>query len=145
MMFFGESMKYFLATAALLAAATGAQAASPTLTVYKDPSCGCCAEWVKHVNQAGIQTKVIDSSDMTAVKARLGVPTQFGSCHTAVIDGSAQVVEGHVPAAAVRKLAAKPTLKGVAVPGMPANSPGMGQMDGKLVTVDFSGKPFSKD
>lgn len=57
----------------------------------------------------------------------------------------AQVVEGHVPAAAVRRLAGMPTLTGVAVPGMPANSPGMGKMDGKLVTVDFSGKAFSKD
>ncbi|WP_367395249.1 DUF411 domain-containing protein [Cupriavidus sp. Agwp_2] len=138
-------MKHLLTTVAFLTAAAGAHAASPTLTVYKDPNCGCCEEWVKHVNQAGIRTKVINSSDVTAMKTKLGVPAQFGSCHTAVIDGSGQVVEGHVPAAAIRKLAAKPTLKGVAVPGMPANSPGMGQMDGNLVTVDFSGKPFSKD
>ncbi|SCU74727.1 protein involved in copper detoxification [Cupriavidus necator] len=138
-------MQYLLSTVAFLVVATGAHAASPTLTVYKDPNCGCCEEWVKHVNQAGIRTKVINSSDMTAMKTKLGVPAQFGSCHTAVIDGSAQVVEGHVPATAVRKLAAHPTLKGVAVPGMPANSPGMGRMDGNLVTVDFSGKPFSKD
>ncbi|WP_061959533.1 DUF411 domain-containing protein [Cupriavidus pauculus] len=138
-------MKCVLTIAALLAIATGAQAASPMLTVYKDPNCGCCSEWVKHVNKAGIRTKIIDSSDVTVIKASFGVPTQLRSCHTAVIDGSAQVVEGHVPAAAVHKLAATPALKGVAVPGMPANSPGMGQMDGKLVTVDFSGKPVSKD
>jgi len=138
-------MKHLLTTVAFLTIAAGAHAASPTLTVYKDPNCGCCEEWVKHVNQAGIRTKLINSSDVTAMKTKLGVPAQFGSCHTAVVNGSAQVVEGHVPATAIRKLAANPTLKGVAVPGMPANSPGMGRMDGNLVTVDFSGKPFSKD
>ncbi|GAA0794699.1 MULTISPECIES: DUF411 domain-containing protein [Cupriavidus] len=120
-------------------------AASPTLTVYKDPDCGCCEEWIKHVNQAGIRTKVVNSPDVAATKNKLGVPAHFASCHTAVIDASGQVVEGHVPATTIQKLAAKPSMKGVAVPGMPANSPGMGQMDGKLVTVDFAGRPFSKD
>lgn len=138
-------MKSLLSTVALIALAAGAHAASPTLTVHKDPNCGCCEEWVRHVNQAGIRTKVINSSDVAAMKTKLGVPAQFGSCHTAVMDGSGQVVEGHVPAAAIRKLVAHPTLKGVAVPGMPSNSPGMGRMDGNLVTVDFSGKLFSKD
>ncbi|CAG9183807.1 DUF411 domain-containing protein [Cupriavidus respiraculi] len=138
-------MKRILTTVALLSIGAGAYAASPALTVYKDPNCGCCEEWVKHVNQAGMPTKVVNSSDVAAVKNKLGVPAQLASCHTAVIEGSGQVVEGHVPATAIRKLVAKPSLKGVAVPGMPANSPGMGQMDGSLVTVDFAGKPFSKD
>lgn len=137
-------MKRILTTVALLTIGAGAYAASPVLTVYKDPNCGCCEEWVKHVNQAGMPTKVINSSDVAAVKSKLGVPTQLASCHTAVIEGSGQVVEGHVPATAIRRLVAKPSLKGVTVPGMPANSPGMGQMDGNLVTVDFAGKPFSK-
>ncbi len=84
-------------------------------------------------------------SDVAAVKTRLGVPARLNSCHTAVMDGSGQVIEGHVPAGAIQKLSVKPALKGVAVPGMPANSPGMGRMDGTLVTVDFGGKPFSRD
>jgi len=138
-------MKHILTTVAYLAVGASAYAASPTLIVYKDPNCGCCEEWVKHVNQAGLRTKVINSSDLAVVKTKLGVPAQFSSCHTAVMDGSGQVVEGHVAAGAIRKLAANPSLKGVAVPGMPANSPGMGRMDGNLVTVDFGGKPFSKD
>ncbi|KAA0178778.1 CopG family transcriptional regulator [Cupriavidus gilardii] len=138
-------MKRILTIAALLAVSASTYAASPALTVYKDPNCGCCEAWVKHVNQAGFRIKVIDSSDVATLKAKLGVPAHLASCHTAVIDGGGQVVEGHVPAAAVRKLAATPALKGVAVPGMPANSPGMGKMDGNLVTVDFSGRPFSKD
>lgn len=66
-------------------------------------------------------------------------------CHTGIIVGSGQVIEGHVPAAAVAKLVAKRTLKGVAVPGLPMNSPGMGKMDGTLVTVDFSGNAFFRN
>lgn len=140
-------MKGIVATVAFftVTVAATAYAAAPTLLVYKDASCGCCDGWVQHLNEAGIRTKVIDSPDVAAVKAKLGVPASLGSCHTAVIEGTGQVVEGHVPAAAVRKLIARPAVRGVAVPGMPANSPGMGQMDGNLSTVDFSGKPFSKD
>ncbi|MFS8980821.1 DUF411 domain-containing protein [Cupriavidus necator] len=138
-------MTKLLITAALLAIGVTAQAASPYMVVYKDPNCGCCEAWVQHLNEAGIRTKDVNSSDVSAIKAKLGVPAQLGSCHTAVLEGTGQIVEGHVPAAAVRKLAASPAVKGVAVPGMPANSPGMGKMDGKLVTVDFGGKPFSKN
>lgn len=134
-----------LFTAALLAIGVTAYAGSPSLVVYKDPNCGCCEAWVQHVNEAGIRTKVINSSDVSAVKAKLGVPKHLSSCHTAVLEGTGQVVEGHVPAAAVKKLAASPAVKGVAAPGMPVNSPGMGKMDGNLVTVDFDGKPFSKN
>ncbi len=138
-------MKKFLFTAALLAIGVTAHAASASLVVYKDPNCGCCEGWVRHLNEAGIRTKIINSNDVDAIKTKLGVPAQLGSCHTAVMEGTGQVVEGHVPAAAVRKLAASPAINGVAVPGMPANSPGMGKMDGNLVTVDFGGKPFSKN
>ncbi|WP_354677203.1 DUF411 domain-containing protein [Cupriavidus plantarum] len=138
-------MTKHLFTAALLAIAVTAHAASPSLVVYKDPNCGCCEAWVQHVNEAGIRTKVINSSDVSAIKVKLGVPTHLSSCHTAVLEGTGQVVEGHVPAAAVRKLVASRAVKGVAVPGMPANSPGMGTMDGNLVTVEFGGKPFSKN
>jgi hypothetical protein len=129
----------------LAAAATLAHAAGEAITVYKDPNCGCCTAWIAHLREAGYKVKAIDSDDMAAVKKRLGVPAELESCHTGVLDASGQVVEGHVPAAALARLVATPSVKGVAVPGMPANSPGMGKMDGKLVTVDFSGKPFSKN
>lgn len=138
-------MKKLLLATALLAIGVTAHAGSPSLVVYKDPNCGCCEAWVQHLNEAGIRTRVVNADDVPAIKAKLGVPEQLGSCHTAVIEGTGQVVEGHVPAAAVRKLAASPAVKGVAVPGMPANSPGMGKMDGNLVTVDFGGKPFSRN
>lgn len=131
--------------AALLMAANVAFAAGNSITVYKDANCGCCEGWVTHMREAGYQVKAIDSPDMAAVKKRLGVPETLGSCHTGVVDKSGQVIEGHVPAAAVARMIAKPEVKGVAVPGMPANSPGMGKMDGKLVTVDFEGRHFSRD
>lgn len=136
--------KLFLASL-LVAVSTLAHAAGEAITVYKDPNCGCCAEWIEHLRESGYKVKAVNSDDMTAVKKRLGVPEKLESCHTGVVEASGQVVEGHVPAAAVAKLISTPAVKGVAVPGMPANSPGMGKMDGNLVTVDFSGKQFSKN
>ncbi len=97
------------------------------------------------MRDSGYKVKAVDSDDMGAVKKRLGVPENLESCHTGVVDASGQVVEGHVPATVLAKLIAAPAVKGVAVPGMPANSPGMGKMNGKLVTVDFAGKQFSRD
>jgi hypothetical protein len=138
-------MKSYLIAGLLMAASTLAHAAGEAITVYKDPNCGCCGAWVEHLREAGYKVKAVDSDDMAAVKKRLGVPENLESCHTGVVDASGQVVEGHVPATALAKLIAAPAVKGVAVPGMPANSPGMGKMNGKLVTVDFAGKQFSKD
>ncbi|MGH8786331.1 MAG: DUF411 domain-containing protein, partial [Cupriavidus necator] len=76
-------MKKFLFTAALLAIGVTAHAASASLVVYKDPNCGCCEGWVRHLNEAGIRTKIINSNDVDAIKTKLGVPAQLGSCHTA--------------------------------------------------------------
>ena len=95
------------------------------ITIYKDPNCGCCTEWVKHVQASGFDATVRDTPDMTAVKASLGVPATLHSCHTAKV--GAYVVEGHVPAdLIVRMLQEKKTdVRGLAVPCMPAGSPGM--------------------
>lgn len=138
-------MKKLAFAALLVAATTFAHAAGEAITVYKDPECGCCAAWIEHLREAGYKVKAVESDDMAAVKKRLGVPTELASCHTGVVDASGQVVEGHVPASALARLISTPSVKGVAVPGMPMNAPGMGKMDGKLVTVDFAGKPFSKN
>ncbi|WP_194711982.1 DUF411 domain-containing protein [Noviherbaspirillum soli] len=138
-------MKKLFIASLLAVASTLAHAAGEAITVYKDPNCGCCSAWIEHLREAGYKVRAIDSDDMAAVKKRLGVPENLESCHTGVVDASGQVVEGHVPATALAKLIAAPAVKGVAVPGMPANSPGMGKMNGKLVTVDFAGKQFSKD
>lgn len=108
-----------------------AEAAAPTLiTIYKDPSCGCCTKWVDHLRSAGLRTLVHDRTDMDSLKDSLGVPASLRSCHTAVVGKF--VVEGHVPAADVKKLIAKPPkgIVGLAVPDMPAGSPGM-EMPGR--------------
>lgn len=102
-----------------------AMSAPATITVYKDPSCGCCTKWVEHLRSAGLRAAVHDRGDMDALKDSLGVPAALRSCHTAV--AGRYVIEGHVPAADIKRLVATAphgTL-GIAVPGMPAGSPGM--------------------
>jgi hypothetical protein len=96
----------------------------PSIQVYKDPTCGCCAIWVEHLRKAGFTATVNDVGDMNAVKAKYGVPQRARSCHTAFVDG--YVIEGHVPAADVQRLLRRrPAVVGLAVPGMPIGSPGM--------------------
>ena len=111
----------FLAASALPLATT---AAAPTpVEVWKDPSCGCCKDWVKHLEEHGFRVTVNDSGNASA-RARLGIPQKFGSCHTALVDGYA--LEGHVPASDIRRLLKeRPKAVGLAVPGMPVGSPGM--------------------
>jgi hypothetical protein len=96
----------------------------PTVEVFKSPTCGCCANWVKHLEAHGFATKVTDIDDMTQIKSKYGVPGRLQSCHTGVVNG--YVLEGHVPAAEVQRLLKeRPAVVGVAVPGMPVGSPGM--------------------
>lgn len=100
------------------------RAAGPEITVYKSPSCRCCTGWVEHLRKHGFRVTVKDTDDMDAVKSALGVPKNLTSCHTAVV--GKYVIEGHVPAEDIRRLLAKkPKVAGLAVPGMPAGSPGM--------------------
>ncbi|GLK77627.1 metal-binding protein [Methylopila jiangsuensis] len=103
---------------------SGHAIAAPGMLVHKDPTCGCCDAWVDHVRAAGYDTRVIEVPAINAIKARLGVPLDLRSCHTAEIDG--YVLEGHVPAAAInRLLSERPQVRGLAAPGMPIGSPGM--------------------
>lgn len=128
--------------AGLLAAGT-AGAALPAATVYKSPTCGCCEEYIRYLESNGLAVTAVNRSDMDAVKARYGVPRNAQSCHTMQIGG--YIVEGHVPVGAIRKLLAeRPRIKGIAVPGMPTNSPGMGEMKpGTLpvYTIPAEGRP----
>lgn len=112
-----------VAVAAGVPAALWAQSAGPMLEVWKDPNCGCCKDWVAHLQSHGFAVQVNDSGN-TAARARLGIPPQLGSCHTALVDGYA--IEGHVPAREVRRLLKeRPDATGLSVPGMPVGSPGM--------------------
>lgn len=95
----------------------------PTLSVWKDPHCGCCVDWMAHMQKHGFKVEAFDTGN-DVVRKRLGLPLKYASCHTALIDG--YVIEGHVPAADVlRLLQEKPDALGLAVPGMPLGSPGM--------------------
>ena len=100
------------------------QAAAATLEVFKTPWCGCCSAWVEHVREAGFTVNVTEVQDIAAVSRNNGVPEKLRSCHTA--KAGKYVVEGHVPAADIKRLLKeKPDAIGIAVPGMPAGSPGM--------------------
>ena len=100
-----------------------AMAAAPMVEIWKDPNCGCCQDWVKHLNKSGFATRVHDEGN-TAARTRLGMPAKLGSCHTGLVGGYA--IEGHVPAREVQRLLKeKPKAVGLAVPGMPVGSPGM--------------------
>jgi hypothetical protein len=123
------SRRHFLASAAAVIATRRALLAEPVpaasvMTVYKDAGCMCCAKWVEHLSKNGFVVTVRDVKDMDEIKKTMGVPAAMQSCHTGVIDK--YVVEGHVPAASIKKfLAAKPAALGLAAPGMPSGSPGM--------------------
>jgi hypothetical protein len=113
-----------LASAACVLPSATLVAAEPLVRVHRDPTCGCCSGWVQHLQKAGFPIEVVDTKDLDAVKARLGVPDDLAACHTAEVSG--YVIEGHVPAVALKRLLAeKPAAAGLAVPGMPVGSPGM--------------------
>lgn len=96
----------------------------PQITVYKTPTCGCCHEWVDHLEANGFAVVANDVPSTAPYRERFGVPKELASCHTGVIDGYA--LEGHVPAAEIKRLLTeKPKGRGLAVPAMPIGSPGM--------------------
>ena len=106
-------------------AGTAPAQARSVMVVHKDANCGCCGNWADIAERAGYVVQVVDEPDMAAVKARLGVPEELASCHSTEVNGL--VVEGHVPLESVDlMLRDRPRgLRGIAVPGMPAGSPGM--------------------
>lgn len=115
-------MKLKLALFAALFMAGSAQAAE-IIDVHRDANCGCCKDWVKYLQANGFEVRDHVESNMSAVKQRLGVAPRLASCHTGVIGG--KFVEGHVSVAQIQELKQRNDLAGVAVPGMPAGSPGM--------------------
>lgn len=123
-------MSRLVAALLLLAASAGfgappAIAGGPQATLYKNPLCGCCAQYVAYLGRAGFHVAVVDTEETEAVKREHAIPEHLYSCHTMVIAGYA--VEGHVPLAALKKLLSeRPDVRGIALPGMPPASPGMG-------------------
>jgi hypothetical protein len=99
--------------------------ALPMVTIRKDPTCDCCTGWADHVRAAGFPVTIVEATDLKSIKTRLGVPDDLAGCHTAEV--GPYVLEGHVPVSAIKRLLREqPKATGLAVPGMPAGSPGMG-------------------
>ena len=99
----------------------------PPVTVYKSKYCGCCGEWVKHMENNGFKVTVIETEALNEVKMKYNIPAPLASCHTAIIGNF--IVEGHTPASSIKRFlkeAPKDAI-GLAVPGMPLGSPGMEQ------------------
>jgi len=112
-----------LFAAVTLPALAAADPKKIAVEVWKDPSCGCCKDWIAHMENNGFVLTVHDTGN-AAARERLGLPQRLASCHTALVEG--YVLEGHIPAADVRRLLKdKPKVLGLAVPGMPLGSPGM--------------------
>jgi len=132
----------FLFIAGFMTATTHA-AELPMMTVYKSPTCSCCSRWVKHMRSNGFEVKTQDMKNLKSIKSISGVKQEFASCHTATVGG--YIVEGHVPAADVKRLLAeKPKTKGLTVPGMPMGSPGMeGPRKQKYQVLTFDEKGLS--
>lgn len=98
----------------------------PLIEVWKTASCGCCHDWITHLEANGFQVKARDLSEAakTVQRQKLGMPAKLGSCHTARVDN--YVLEGHVPAREIHQLLKqRPMALGLTVPGMPVGSPGM--------------------
>lgn len=118
------------------ALAQRATAATAVIEVWKGPTCGCCKDWIAHMQTNGFRIIVHDDGN-TDQRAALGMSIRYGSCHTALVGGFA--IEGHVPAREVRRLLAeRPKAVGLAVPAMPLGSPGM---DGP----EYGGRKYAYD
>jgi hypothetical protein len=113
-----------LAAAPWVLASMPALSAAPAISVFKLTDCSCCDLWAEHLRKNGFMVSMRAVPDLAPVRLKCGVPNIFGTCHTALVDGYA--IEGHVPAADIhRLLRSKLKVAGLAVPEMPAGSPGM--------------------
>lgn len=99
-------------------------AAGTPVTLYRNPSCGCCNAYADYLGSNGFDVKLVDTTDVSAVAQKYGVPEKLEGCHTAIIGG--YVFEGLIPVQFVRQvLNEHRPIKGLALPGMPSGAPGM--------------------
>lgn len=106
----GMSRRQLFALTTVLVAASGSTLpvfATDTIHVVKDPGCGCCGAWIDHPAAEGFAStvEIREAGALDAHKRRMGIPPALASCHTATV--GAYVVEGHVPAADIRRLLAE--------------------------------------
>lgn len=109
------------------------------VTVYKSETCGCCASYIGHLKSQGFEVEVVNMEDASSIKRKYNIPRNMQSCHTTVVGD--YFIEGHVPMEAVKKLLdEEPAIDGIALPGMPAGSPGMpGMKQGAFEIYALSG------
>ncbi|MBC7284131.1 DUF411 domain-containing protein [Hoeflea sp.] len=128
-----------------------AQGARPAIHVLKDPDCGCCSAWIEILQDEGFAVTTEPSTGIELMRYKIanGIPEEMASCHTARING--YMIEGHVPVADIRRLLdERPDAVGLAVPGMPYGSPGMGPESEReaynvfLIRRDGAAEPYSK-
>ena len=124
---------------AMIASAASFAATAPTagltqvplsIHVLKDPNCGCCTTWIEILKEDGFAVTTERSFGTLLIRHKLenGIPQNMTSCHTGEVEG--YMIEGHVPASDIRRLLSeRPDAVGLAVPGMPYGSPGMGPED----------------
>lgn len=133
-------MKYlkYLVLVASLAMPFSAFAEGIDATLHKNPDCYCCELYGQYLEKNGFNVTVVAADNLATLKQHLGVPTELGACHTTVIGNYA--IEGHVPVESInRLLEEQPDVSGIAVPGMPAGSPGMGgKKSGPMVVYSFA-------
>lgn len=121
---FGAALPGMAQPVAQGAAAKGAGQSLPAIEVYKSAQCGCCKTWAEHLQKSGFKVVLHDVDDVPAAREKLGMPGQYGSCHSA--RAGQYLIEGHVPAADIKRLfRERPKAIGLAVPSMPPGSPGM--------------------
>ncbi len=118
-------LSLFVSASALIVPHVARAAALPPVKVYRNPGCGCCEGWVRHMVAAGFAVMIEDDPDLAARRQRLKIPAGLASCHIALAEGYA--FEGHIPAGDVIKFLKEPPAGaiGLVVPGMPVESPGM--------------------
>ena len=119
-----QALILFATPMALVFAPHSAKAGLPSVKAYRNPGCACCEKWSGLMNDAGFAITMQDDPNLAERKTTLGVPADIAGCHTAII--GQYIIEGHVPPADIIKfLNEKLNALGLAVPGMPAESPGM--------------------
>ncbi|MGE3873273.1 MAG: DUF411 domain-containing protein [Parvibaculaceae bacterium] len=109
----------------VLALSSPALAETIKATLYKTPQCGCCENYAAYLRKNGFEIDIRQTDDLAGISRKAGVPEGFQGCHTMFVNG--YVVDGHVPVATLNKLLSeRPAIAGIALPGMPLGSPGMG-------------------
>ncbi len=138
-----KHLKTALTALALSVAQLSAMASAIPVKLYKNPNCGCCDEYAKHLEQNGFKVEIISTTDMASIKQKYNVPERLEGCHTAIVAG--YVVEGLIPAQYVQQMLTKHlAIKGLSLPGMPTGAPGMPGAKSKPLSVyviDASASP----